>query len=69
MSFHIISKQNNRFRVGTWFECLDHGCQEVLVETVNNRMQVVKEVGFVLPHTEIGPYVTSVMKQGVLRHG
>lgn len=69
MSFHIVSKQNNRFRTGTWFECFDDGCREVQVETVGNRMKVVKEIGLVMPHTEIAQYVTSVMKRGVLRHG
>lgn len=69
MSFHIVSKQNNRFRPGTWFECLDDGCREVQVETVNNRMKVVKEVGLVMPKGEIDPYITSVMKRGVRRHG
>ncbi len=69
MSFHIVSKQSNRFRPGTWFECMDDGCREVTVETVDNRMQVVKEVGFILPHDEVMPYVTSVMKRGVMRHG
>ena len=69
MSFHIISKANNRFRPGTWFECLDAGCREVVIETVDGRAKVVKEIGFIMPKSEIDPYITSVMKRGVRRHG
>ena len=69
MSFHIVSKANGRFKPGTWFECLDDGCREVEVDTVNNRVVVVREVGLVFPHDAVMPYVTSVMKRGIVRQG
>lgn len=69
MSLHIVSKANGPWRPGTWFECFDDGCRQVTVETVNNRVQVVKELGLILPHEEVFPHVTCVMKRGVIRHG
>lgn len=69
MSFHIISKVNGPYPPGTWFECMDDGCRQVEIETVNNRMKVKKEIGLVIPHDMVMPHVTSVMKRGVKRHG
>ena len=67
MSMHIISRKNIRWKPGTWFECFDHGCQEVEVETVDNRVRVAKTLGLVLPFTEIEDYVTTTMKRGLNR--
>ena len=69
MSFHIVSKASGPYRPGTWFECMDDGCRQVEVVTVDNRVQVVKEIGLIVPHEEVFPYVTSVMKRGIRRHG
>lgn len=69
MSFHITSSHDCRWRPGTWFECDDGGCQEVEVETVDNRMRVKKSVGLLYPHDQVMPYVTSVGKRGVRRYG
>lgn len=68
MSFHIVTR-GERWRKGTWFECLDHGCTEVEIETVENRVRVKREVGFILPYSEIEPYVMTVMKRGLKRNG
>ena len=69
MSLHIVSKANGRWRPGTWFECFDDGCRQVEVETRGNRVHVVKEVGLAFPHEDVFPYVTCVMKRGIVRHG
>ncbi len=69
MSLHIITRPDAPYPPGTWFECLDDGCRKVEVETVKNRVRVVKDLGIALPHDAVFPYVTSVMKRGVLRHG
>lgn len=67
MSMHIVSKVNNRWSCGTWFQCHDHGCQEVEIETVDNRVRVVKEVGLVIPFSEIKGCITTTMKRGLNR--
>jgi len=67
MSMHIVSRVNNRWRCGTWFQCFDHGCQEVKIETVDNRVKVAKEVGLVIPFGEIKDYITTTMKRGLNR--
>lgn len=69
MSMHIVSRANNRWRQGTWFECFDDGCREVKIETVENRVKVVKEVGFIMPYSEIEPYTSWTMKRGLRYHG
>ena len=69
MSLHIVSVANGPYKPGTWFECMDDGCRKVEVETVDNRVKVKKEIGLVLPHKEVLPYVTSIMKRGIRRHG
>lgn len=56
-----------RWASGTWFECLDHGCQQVEIETVDNRVRVVKATGLVIPFSEIKDYVTTTMKYGLNR--
>ena len=67
MSLHVISRNNNRWRQGTWFECFDDGCREVEVYTENNRMKVKREIGFILPFSEIQDYVTTAMRKGLKR--
>lgn len=69
MSLHIITRANAPWRPGTWFECMDDGCRQVEIATIDNRVHVVKEIGLIIPHEEIFPYVTSVVKKGIRRHG
>ena len=69
MSLHIVSRVNGPYKPGTWFECFDDGCRQVEVKTVNNRVEIVKEIGFLLPFSVIQPYVTSIGKKGIKRHG
>lgn len=68
MSLHIVSRVNSSYKMGTWFECMDDGCRQVEIETVNNRVKVRKEVGFILPFDHIKTYVTTIMKRGIRRH-
>lgn len=69
MSLHMISRANEHYRQGTWYECTDIGCREVDVETVENHLKVVREKGFVIPKSLIQPYITSPIRGGVNRHG
>ena len=68
MSMYIVSKANDRFRPGTWFECFDHGCQEVQTTTEQNRVRVVKPIGFIMPFSEIQPYVSQSLRRGLNHH-
>lgn len=69
MSLHIVSKASGPYRPGTWFECFEDGCQQVEIETVDNRVKVTKEVGLIVPQDMVMPYVTSIGKWGLRRHG
>jgi hypothetical protein len=60
----VIRKRNPYFPPGTWIECYDDGCRKVEVESVNNRLKVVKEVGFVLPQEKLEPFMSRVLSKG-----
>jgi len=69
MSFHIISRQGAAYPTGTWFQCTDEGCMRVEIAMAEGRVIVTKEIGMLIGKSAITPYVTSIGKKGVLRHG
>ena len=61
----VIRKRNPYFPPGTWIECFDDGCRKVEVESVNNRLKVVKEVGIILPQEKLEPFMTKALSKGL----
>jgi hypothetical protein len=60
----VIRKRNPYFRPGTWVECFDDGCRAVDVETIDNRLQVVREKGIVIPQKQLEPFMSKALKAG-----
>jgi hypothetical protein len=60
----VVRKRNPYFPPGTWIECFDDGCRKVEVESVNNRLKVVKEVGLVIPQDKLEPFMSRALSKG-----
>ena len=60
----VVRKRNPYFPPGTWSECFDDGCRKVEVESVNNRLKVVKEVGIVIPQDKLEPFMSRELSKG-----
>jgi hypothetical protein len=60
----VVRKRNPYFPPGTWIECYDDGCRKVEVESVNNRLKVVKEVGLVIPQDKLEPFMSRALSKG-----
>ena len=60
----VVRKQNPYFPPGTWIECHDDGCRKVEVETKDNRLRVVKEVGLIIPQKELQPFMSKALSRG-----
>lgn len=65
----VVFKNNPRYQIGTWFQCFDHGCQVVEVESVKNRLRIKKEVGGIFPFDDIDELVKRPRKRGLDRRG
>ena len=61
----VIRKRNPYFRPGTWVECYDDGCRAVDVEQVDNRLQVIREKGIIIPQKDLAPFMSRVQKRGL----
>ena len=60
----IIRKRNPYFPPGTWVECFDDGCRAVDVESVDNRLKVVREKGIVIPQEQLKPFMSKSLSKG-----
>ncbi len=67
MAFHIVIR-GNRWKPGTIFEEFDDGVQECQMEQEGSRLGVRKHVGFIMPYSEIEPYVMRMNRRGLDRH-
>ena len=68
MTFAVVCKPNPlRLPVGAWLERDDDGYQKVEVESRENRMQVKRSVGVIIPHRELDAFVTRPTKWGFKR--
>jgi hypothetical protein len=61
----IVVKKNPYFRTGSWVDCTDQGCIRVDVESRDNRLHIVREVGFIMPKAEVLKYVMRPKVRGL----
>ena len=64
MSLYIVTRQNNSFRMGTYFSKFDDGFQEAVMERRGNRMHIVGNKGFLFPYSVVQPLVRQLLKKG-----
>lgn len=61
----MVVKKNPWFKLGTWLQGDDDGWQEAIVETIDQRLHVVKTVGFIFPRKDIKPFIMRPQKRGL----
>jgi len=60
----VIRKRNPYFRVGTYVECHDDGCQKVRIAQEGTRMRIVGSEGVVLEQRLLEPFMSRVLRRG-----
>lgn len=61
----VIYRPNPFFPPGTWVEGTDDGWQKVITEVKDNRLHIVKTVGFVYPRASVDEFVIRPKKRGL----
>ena len=62
----IITKANNNYRKGTWFDCGDDGlCQIVEPQTRNGQVVSYNYKGLMIPNMMVIPFSVGVGKRGL----
>jgi len=66
MSLYIVVKRNPyALKGGVLLERDDAGYQKVETRTVGSRVEIIRNVGFIMPHKELDPYVMKVQQKGL----
>lgn len=66
MALYVITRSNNRWRNGTYFETVDGETmvQECVMKQEGTQLTVEDNVGFVIPLSDIAPYAIRVGFRG-----